>query len=474
MNDTSVVQHPRTEIQSGVDQFTVGLTNYLQSLDLPSDRVLVKVDERRKVILNLPDVVSLLSTESRRNAVYVSKFIAACGAGLFDAALNFLWDETIANLREKVSRFDLEYFFSSVVTDENRRSKLKISQDLEKLDDWELIRGCHLTGVLSDIGFKHLDYIRNMRNWASAAHPNQYELTGLQLISWLETCIREVISKEPVGAVIEVKRLLNNIRTTSLSSSDVEPIAANIDLLQEDLATSLLRTIFGMYTDKNMAAIAKNNIKLIASSVWNVAPDEIKYEMGLKYSTFAANAEIDRKNLAHDFLTLVSGLSYLPQDTLAIEVNEKINNLFLSHIGFNNFYNEPPHAKLLAAYIPDTGKIPDSVRKNYVKTLIMCRIGNGYGLSWAACEYYNSLIDRFQESEIKHVVYLIFDKDIISRLQFSDCADRYKEICQKLKDRTVNQKLKNAIDLIVNATETQLPNIGKTSEMKRILNISIK
>ena len=25
-----------------------------------------------------------------------------------------------------------------------------------------------------------------MRNWASAAHPNQSELTGLNLISWLE------------------------------------------------------------------------------------------------------------------------------------------------------------------------------------------------------------------------------------------------------------------------------------------------
>jgi len=471
MDETSVVPQPSNEIQSGVDQFTVGLTNYLQSLNLPSDNVLVQVDERRKVILNLPDVVNLLSRESQRNAVYISKFVAACGAGLFDAALNFLWDETIANLREKVSRFDLEYFYSSVITDENRRSKLRTGQDLEKLEDWELIRGCHLTGVLSDIGFKHLDYIRNMRNWASAAHPNQYQLTGLQLITWLETCIREVISKEPVGPVIEVKRLLNNIRTTSLTSNDVEPIIANIELLPEDLATSLLRTIFGMYTDPDMAANAKNNIKLIARSVWSISPDETKYEIGLKYSTFAANAEIERKTLAHEFLTLVNGLSYLPQDTLAIEINEKINNLFSAHIGLNNFYNEPPHAKILKAYIPDTGKIPESVRKNYVKTIIMCRIGNGYGVSWAACGYYDALIDKFQEPEIKQVVFLVFDNDVSSRLQFTDCARRYKEICQKLVGRTVNQRLQNAFDLITNSTEAQLPNIGKMSEMKRILNI---
>jgi len=234
----------------------------------------VDVPERRRVITNLPEVVDILSAEVREKSVYISKFIAACGAGLFDAALNFLWDETVANLRDKVSRFDLEYFFNSVITDPNRRRQLRTSEDLEKLDDWELIRGCHLTGVLSDIGFKHLDYIRNMRNWASAAHPNPNEITGLQLVSWLETCIREVIGKEPVGPVIEIRRLLHNIRTTTLDRIDIGAITTNIQLLPPDLATSLLRTIFGMYTDPDMLATAKNNIKLIATSAWSISPEE--------------------------------------------------------------------------------------------------------------------------------------------------------------------------------------------------------
>jgi len=33
-----------------------------------------------------------------------------------------------------------------------------------------------------------------MRNWASAAHPNQNQITGLQLIGWFETCTKEVIA----------------------------------------------------------------------------------------------------------------------------------------------------------------------------------------------------------------------------------------------------------------------------------------
>lgn len=202
--------------------------------------------------------------------------------------------------------------------------KINGEDDLTKLDEWELVRGCHLTGILSDIGFKHLDYIRDMRNWASAAHPNQNDLTGFQLISWLETCIKEVIGKEPEGPVIEVKRFLGCIRNNNLSTIDAQPINAGIERLPSDLGTSLLRTLFGMYTAKGASIQLKSNIKLVCVKAWNISPDEVKYECGFKYATFASNAEIERRDTAREFLTLVSGLPFLPSDTLAVELSEKL------------------------------------------------------------------------------------------------------------------------------------------------------
>ena len=283
------------EIQTSLDSYSKGLMQYFESLGLPQENVLVSVAERRKVIMNLPSVIELVPAPNRSESVYISKFIAACGAGLFDAALNFIWDETVNSLREKVARFDLDYFYDSVVTNPDRRKKLRAADDLVELDDWELVRGCHLTGILTELGFRHLDYIRNMRNWASAAHPNQNELTGLQLISWLETCVREVIAKEPSGPVIEVKRLLHNIRTATLTTGDVPPIIKNIELLPHDLATSLLRTVFGMFVDPAMATTTRNNIRLIAKSAWDHAPEESRQELGVKYSilTVRPNLEVN-------------------------------------------------------------------------------------------------------------------------------------------------------------------------------------
>ena len=251
---------------------SVDLTATLQFHGLPSENVLVPIAERQKLFKNLGDVIEMLSPESRAQALYISKCVAACAVGLFDAALNYLWDETITSLREKVTRFDVDYFFDSTVTDPNRRKQFQTAGDLPKLDDWEFIRGCSKIGILSDLGFKHLDYIRDVRNWASAAHPNQNELSGLQLVSWLETCIREVIAREPEAPAIEIKQLLTNIRTKVLAAADAVPINASVANLPQSLAAALLRATFGMFTDPDAAAEAKNNIQLIAAAVWQRVP----------------------------------------------------------------------------------------------------------------------------------------------------------------------------------------------------------
>jgi len=461
-----IVRYEPEKLQRDVDAFSEGLTRALTLLGLPAERVLVSNNERAKVIRNLPEVVEYLTPAQRLEAMYISKFVAACGAGLFDAALNFLWDETIVNLRKKIAKFDLGYFFDSVITDTTIRAKFRTEEDLEKLDDWDLIRGCRLTGILSEIGFKHLDYIRNMRNWASAAHPNQIQLSGLQVISWLETCIREVLAKEPEGAVMVVSRLLYNLRNQKLASSDIPAIKGSIIQLSQDLILSLLRSIFGMFTDPGLAADVKQNIRLIAPAVWAASFDQNKYEIGLKYAIFSANADIARKTLAHEFLQLVDGLPYLPPDQLTIELNEKLDNLETAHFGFDNFHTEPPHAKILAQYIPRSGIIPEAVLQKYVKTLILCRIGNGYGVSWDAMRYYDLLIERFQDVHGFAFVKLLFDSDVSSRLQFSYCVKEFKRITSDLKKRTSNVRLQSLLARILSIQDSLLPELYKDARFK--------
>jgi len=437
------------QITDDVYTFSKGLKSYLEFLNLPTTNVIVEIEERETVIAIMPKIVENLIPTQKERAYYISKFIASCGVGLFDAALNYLWNETIVNLREKVIRFDLDYFYDSSIGDSGRRSKFKTEEGLKKMDDWELISGCLKTGIITDIGYRHLDYIRDMRNFASAAHPNHTELTGLQLVSWLETCIKQVLAKEPSGPVLEIRKLLQSIRNETLTEMDSEPIILNVHQLPQDLVHSLLRTIFGMYTDEKLNVSVRNNIDLFAKAVWTQSDDSARNDIGLKYAIFSANAEINRKRLAKQFLDIVDGLGYLTEDIRAIEMKDGLEALLTAHYNYNNFYTEEPHARILLKYQSKAGLIPKAVRPYYVKVLLICKLGNGYGVSFMAEPYYDKMLNMFQDDEIKEFLGLLKDKELISIFQISDKVNKFKQIAKSLlENNTNNEILKKALDVI--------------------------
>lgn len=455
-------------LNTTVGEYQNSLLRFLGDLGLPQQKVLVDVPQRKTVIDNVPTVLSLIDAEKKKESFYISKFISACGAGLFDAALNYLWDETVMVLRVRVSDFDIEYFLNSTINDSERRKHFSAADDLVKLDDWELIRGCHITGIISDIGFKHLDYIRDLRNWVSAAHPNQNEITGLQLITWLETCIKEVLCKEPSLPAIETKRLLKNIRDEIFSKEDVGPIKDCIDTLPEDILTSLFRTVYGMFCDPDIKTEIKNNIRLLADKLWAILPVQAKRDSGVKYANYAVNGDIERKNLSMEFLESVNGLSFLPEDTLSLEITNATQALLDTHFAFYNFYNEPPLAKQLFHLVPENGEIPGGSRLLYVKTICLCSIGNGYGVSNEAYPYYKKMMNKFKDSEIKIFLRVFDDNDVISRMQFNNCAKNYLSIIKEMKNKTSNKSILRFIDFLEGKTVEQLASLQKATDYKKM------
>lgn len=455
------------EIRGSVEGFHTGLSQYLAELSLPNTNILVPVEERAKVFNNVHSVTASLPAEMRRNAMYLSKFVAASAVGLFDAALNFLWNETVNELRKRIVGFNLDYYLDSTIQDTERRKKIRTEEDLKKIEDWELIKGCAHTGIISEVGLKHLDYIRDMRNHISAAHPNQNSISGLQLISWLETCIIEVLSKPVDAPVLEIKRLLNNIRNQEFTHADIKPILSGLGRLKEEVTDSLLKTLFGMSSDPNLPATARNNVSLIVTELWPSAPEQAKYNIGLYHANLAANGDIERKNRVHGLLQTVNGLSYLPESNLALEMQQSITGLMLAHNGFNNFYNEPAHVRILRSYVPESGKVPKSIEGQYVKALVMCKIGNGYGVSSAAEQYYDDLLGRFSaEQVLRLIAILATDSELAARLQFSSCAIAFRELLGTFGSRINDARVSQCIELVGSYTNEQFKSLYIDSRFK--------
>ena len=263
--------------------------------------------------------------------------------------------------------YDLKYFYDLAVTAPDRRSKLNGPEDLPNVQDGELITAANTMGLVSDIGYKQLDLVRHMRNFASAAHPNQNELTGLQLAGFLETCIREVIALPETSVMAQVRILLANIKAAALSATDAASTAAFFGELPTSQAKNLGQGFFGIYVDPSGAVVARDNVRLLMPKLWPHLGDTVRRGFGVRYGRCIANRDQQQAELARELLDTVNAISYLPESVRVAEIDIALDGLKGAHEGMDNSYTEPPQARVLAAIVGQD-PVSESVRGKDVHT----------------------------------------------------------------------------------------------------------
>jgi hypothetical protein len=474
LKDLTIIENKDIEITNSVDvqnilsQYESNMMTFLQCCGLPSNNVLVDMRERKNVIRNITSPLELLDENKRSQSMYLSKFLAAVTSGLFDSALNYLWDETILQLRGRVAQYDIQYFFDVAVSSPERRSKLKDVEDLVKIDDSELIAAAKEIDLISDIGYKHLDYIKYMRNWASAAHPNQAQITGLNLIAWLETCINEVINLPASNVTIETRKLLKNIKSNKLTKEDSDKIGIFMLELPKEKLSALVNGFFGIYTRLATNESTRENINLLLPIVWEIVDVSVKCGFGIKYARFEANNDSEQAKLARYFLEIVDGQQYLPEPLRAAEIKAALENLKSAHHSFmDNFYKEPIHARQLKRLIGTHG-VPKQVDYDYVITIIDAYLTNGNGECWDADTIYKELIDNLNQTQLIIAILCFETQSIASKLQFSLCQRKYGELIRLIESRITSPAVKELINEIKKYSGP-LERMRDDSRMKKLL-----
>ncbi|AKN75672.1 hypothetical protein QR97_31430 [Streptomyces sp. PBH53] len=389
---------------------------------------MVALNQRHALLQSTEHALAALDDEQRARSTYIAKMIMAGSVGLFDAALNYLWDETVIELRKRVIGYDLSYFYAVAETSQSRRNELKSAEDLVKLDDAKLLSGARQIGLISDVGYRQIDHIRFMRNYASAAHPNQVTLSGLQLADWLETCIREVITLPHNNVVAEIKKLLVNVQAARLDNNYLAQAAVFFKGLPGEQADTLARGLFGVYTTVGGEPHALDNIRELWPKLWPYVSEDTRFWAGTRLARFLANADQAQAVLARQLIDLVQGGSYLPQEIKVTELAEALEELLNVHLAWDNFYNEPRVARRLAELVGQHGSVPDNLVRQYVKTLVTVFLTNGHGEAKAANPIYLDLIGRFDPEQASIALRAFTDAEISSQLQRSLSRKKWDEL----------------------------------------------
>lgn len=476
--NTDLIPTTNQNYQVQLHEFEQSLLTFVKYLGLPDEAVLIPTNERYKVFRNIQDVVDLLPSDKKSKSIYISKFISAVASGLFDAALNYLWNETISELRQRIIQYDLPYFFDNAVRSPEKRKRLSSAKDLEQIDDFELIQGARAIELISDIGYRQLDLIRDMRNHASAAHPNQNEITGLKLIDWLETCIKEVISLPEPVVVAKNKLLLANIKKNSIDDVNATQIASTFDKLTPEQVNALASGFFGIYTALDTTVQTRENIHRLLPHLWDFVDESTRQKFGLQYGQLIINGDQkEEAKLARRFLEVIPAVAYIPDNLRAAEIKSAVENLLNVHYAMYNFYNEPSFARALARLVGEAGTVPPQVAKIYVLGLVEVFLGNQYGVSNQAVSIYEELIGLFDEKQAALVILSLNEISISSKLQSSKCIRRFHILLGMIKIKISSAVIKEFIEEI-EAYPGQLANVRdkdtfkqKFSNIQRILRL---
>jgi hypothetical protein len=460
------------KIDTSIAAFNQPLANLLSHIGLPTENILSPIQERRKVIFALESTLDILPIEERSKAVYLSKFTVAVSVGLFDGALNFLWDETIKAIRRLVVSFDLQYFFNVAATTNSKYKNLSSPDDLEALTDHDLLEINRRIGLISDITFKRLEHVNYLRNHASAAHPNENDVTGTEILSLLDYCLRYAITAKPDHSVIQIKQLFDNIRVKEIPKEDFESIGNDIFKQPEERINDFVLSLFGLYCDPRHDQFVKKNIERLSRKIWPATSEEVRYTIGAKFGYYRNNADVDRKDAVQRFLENVDALAYKDEDSLAAELLEKLQNLKTVHFTYNNFYNEYSHAKSISISLPKAG-IPDSVRKLFVKVIVICYVGNGLGyregVDESALPYYAKFIEGFSVNEVKEFIFHFSDSEFVTDFDYPKADRRLRQLATFLKTKTKDVQINKVLDLLLSFPKGSLSNLANDSKYKEAI-----
>ncbi|MEV6825660.1 hypothetical protein [Amycolatopsis sp. NPDC051102] len=422
-------------VLTDLQRFEMVVRAQLSQVGLPAEQVFVDVSERHTMLSNMSGVLVGLDADMLARSHYISKMIAASAVGLFDAALNYLWDELVNELRRRVAGFDLKYFYDIAAGSSDLRKHLKDESDLSKVDDANMLRASREIGLLTDVGFQRLDHIRFMRNHASAAHPNQVTLTGLDLANWLQICIREVITTPPDTVTATTGRLLANIKKDRLDTDAVRDAAVFFDQLPRDRADTLANGLFGLYTDPDRSPIVADNVRMLWPKLWPFVSEDTRRSYGLRHARARASAETDIATAARELIDLVDAAAYLTEEVRAVEIAEALEALVSAHDGMNNFYNEAAPARRLAELVGDQGTVPAPVAAPYIRTVAKVFLGNGYGVSWAALPIYRDLLQQFDGTAAGIALRLFLDPVYASVLRTDKARTQWSELLDILEPK---------------------------------------
>ncbi len=417
-----------------VEDSTSSLLEITKALGISRD-IVASDDEIAEAWRSLPSVMKKIPPELMSKGL--ARMCISVASGLFDSAINYIWNASVIELRNKVKRFGL-----TIVGQVSSRKDFDENK-LNDLKDSELLDLCLQLNLITEDGYFFLDQCRDIRNNFSAAHPTIGDIDNHEFISYVNRCAKYALGNEhnPIG--VDVKELINAIKLAKFTNEQLSTWVERLEKTHEAQRELLFGTMHGMFCDPQSSEEARVNcLKIIDKFKHKLSPT-IKSNLIDQHQDYIAQGKTDKHSASQIFFEKLGLLELLGESEHHALISNACKRLWSVHQSMDNFYNEPPFAERLYQ-LSTQGAIPKTAKKEFVHTVLGCAIGNQYGTSNNALPFYTKMIQNFSPNEVQIMFETLNEDNIISRRlkYYRRCKNKYQEFACLIDSSTIPTKIK--------------------------------
>lgn len=382
----------------------------------------------------LPEVLNKIPPHQRDPIL--ARMCVAASVGLLDSAINYAWNAAMIELRNKVRSFGIHVV--PQIT-----NKAFDEKTLLELQDSELLSLCLSLNLITEEGYFMLDQSRDVRNNFSAAHPSIGAVDGLEFLSFLNRCAKFALNDQQNPRGVDFNVFITAVKGDRFDHLQLSEWVQRLRATHDAQRELLIGNLHGIYCDAQVGEIARLNALDLASEFSTELTSKTKTGLIGRHSGYIAEGKRDKHLASQEFFTNLGLLGLLTDMERHTIIIGACNRLMSVHQAWNNFHNEPAFAERLQE-LTEQAAVPDTAKEEYVSTVVTCTVGNAYGTSRAADDYYENMVRRFSPKEVD-ILFALLGRQTILSVRVSAharCRVKLKAMMHLIDESTVPIRFK--------------------------------
>ncbi|WP_144426360.1 hypothetical protein [Methylobacterium sp. ARG-1] len=301
--------------------------------------VVAEDDQIEHAWSQLPRLIKKIPPQLRDERIV--KMCIAVASGLFDAAINYVWNAAVVELRDKVRRFGINVV-PQVLDDKS------LDEDtLLDLKDAELLDLCRKLNLIGDDDFFFLDQCRATRNSFSVAHPAAGAVDEDEFVGFLSRGQKHALSSVHNPKGVDTKALLASLKATKFKKEQRLEWQRRIEETFEAQRELIFVMLHGIYCDPASAEEARLNAIALCEAFSDDLSAKNRSALVDRHQDYKAKGDDARQKASRQFFESLGQLALLSEAEVHSIFTSASRKLLTVHNSWDNFQNEPPFAERL-------------------------------------------------------------------------------------------------------------------------------